>query len=375
MTTATDRRLILGIEAFFFFFWRGGDGRQQRTNQLSPELLSPRDARRFTFHSMPTFQSISLHPRLRQRLSEDGGVRTPQALLSRNPRSLFPNTVATTTMEPQMIDSLRHQVALAMIQQTRTGKYRKKQDNAAPLLPGASWTVREGMQQQQESNSSWSTGCQALDAWLSLEETNDTTTNKSGTAVGGQVLVLSGPSGKTQVALQLARAASSSASHSNPQRVRYCYSTAGHAGLPNYQHLGEGGHRIEFQPVSNVTQLFRILSALEVEWSEDRGPGMIIIDSLSHVFIDDDNFLDQRWKRLARLYSVNVVLVVSVASTMVACDTEWQCRTTAVTTGESAQPNLEVTLLRHPTRLISESQPESICLIHTRLGLTTPSAD
>jgi RecA/RadA recombinase len=85
---------------------------------------------------MPTFQSIGIHPELRTRLvteSKNGDVqvvRTPQALLSRNPTALRllhnhngdGNSCETRPIALRQVQKLRMDVATEMIAQSRTGR-------------------------------------------------------------------------------------------------------------------------------------------------------------------------------------------------------------------------------------------------------------
>jgi hypothetical protein len=381
---------------------------------------------------MPTFQSIPLHPELRQRLLENpnggGGIRTPQALLSRHPQAIedllfHPNPNPDQNQNHHarnalVVDSLRMQVAQAMIGKTRTGRYRLQQQQQQcqkeELIPGATVCV----QPPQEESSSWSTGCCALDALLTFPYHyngcgDDDLISRSTTAriPPGIVLHLSGPFGKTPLALQLARsyAGSSSNHHRSPPRsgVRYCYSTAGHAGLPHHHNPTNANANanacpIAFQPIRTTTQLVRILAELQDEWSLEGymgGPGMLIVDSVSN--LEDDNHdppdhhpPPQRWKRLARLYDVTIVVVSSSTAAQDevpcgCCDIQLDCSQTHTTTtpsnnnpqsssSSSSSSSVTVQMLKHPARICGggdggdDDTTTTVTLIHTPLGLTTP---
>ena len=141
---------------------------------------------------------------------------------------------------------------------------------------------------------------------------------------------------------------------------------------------------------------------------------MIIVDSLSNLTNDSEiplgdhfsssSLLDIRWKRLARLYKVTVVIVSSATiSIKIPCDIHLECHASPETTimplSESS-PNtsrqsktLQVALLQHPLQLTvptdstqsknKTNHPSSgrkqknprITLMHTPLGLTTPASD
>eukprot|EP00980_Cylindrotheca_fusiformis_P019161 scaffold6494_cov109-Cylindrotheca_fusiformis.AAC.3 len=299
---------------------------------------------------MPTFQSIPLHPLLKKRLLEppnDDGVSiaTPQALLSRTPQALADqlmigtnsnsnsnstNTNNSSTTTPpsnrkptdaiwNQIDTLRSQVAHAMISQTKMGTYRLRQQQflddrqkqlnhnnnnddssyhamVRPLVLGATINALQALQYEterqlgQEEVSTLSTGCRALDELLSLPDeynniiNNIINNNDNHIAKGfprGHVCSISGPSksGKTQLCLQLAAQAalllSTSSSSCPRRRVRYCYSTAGQVGTSLAHRLAQlmttttttsSLLAVEFQPIRSTTQLITILSSLEDEW-------------------------------------------------------------------------------------------------------------
>jgi hypothetical protein len=166
-----------------------------------------------------------------------------------------------------VVNSLRMQVAQAMIGKTLTGRYRLQQqqqqeyqkEEEEELIPGATVCVQQ--LQPQEELSSWLTGCCALDALLTFFPYGggDDDLIRTNTRIKPDIVLhLSGPYGKTQLALQLARSYASSSSQNDHRRrgVRYCYSTAGHAGLPHRHPTNTNSNAIiEFQPIRSTTQL------------------------------------------------------------------------------------------------------------------------
>lgn len=437
--------------------------------------------------NMPTFESIPLHPLLKQRLlvpSNPGGVSisTPQALLSRTPQALAdqilttnpsskdgsnPNNNNDNQATMKQIDTLRSQVAHVMMAQTIMGKYRLQQqqlydDSTAqydtesgteqyystrPLVLGATVSAMQAWQQEQERNGPvtyLSTGCRALDELLSLppEYSNpryhiqqqnilpQQPAPQSG-IMGfprGHLLCFSGHSGsgKSQWCLQLsAQALRQPWIHQySTSRVRYCYSGAGHNGnglaqrlsqLLQYQvslvstsfssSIARTLEKVEFQPIRTTTQLVAILQALEEELLEassygahataagpshshamqrrmvhHQPPFLLIIDSLSNLEVQGDpsqiSRLYRALKRLARQYSLWVVVTGSEKANGGASDYLVHCQSMAVTapstieasTASSATTTtLQATLWKHPTKY---DQP-SITLFHTPSGMST----
>ncbi|KAL3941803.1 MAG: hypothetical protein SGBAC_003883 [Bacillariaceae sp.] len=299
---------------------------------------------------MPTFESIPLHPVLKQRLLEppnpDGvSIATPQALLSRTPQALAAqiltrnasrnssSTISKTENQATMkqIDTLRSQVAHAMMAQTLMGKYRLQQqqlydDSTAqydtengtehyystrPLILGATVSAMQAWQQEQERKgpiTSLSTGCRALDELLSLpaeysnphytlQQSNNLPHQRHHSGImgfpRGHCLCFSGHSGsgKSQWCLQLSAQALRQPwiQQYSTSRVRYCYSGAGHDGSALAQRLSQllqyqispmassatssssisrALEKIEFQPIRTSTQLVATLKALEEELLE-----------------------------------------------------------------------------------------------------------
>lgn len=384
---------------------------------------------------MPTFQSIPLHPVLKQRLLEppnaDGvSIKTPQALLSRTPQALAdqllvqPNDDTNDASKKQnpktkeavltQMDTLRSQVAHAMMAKTKTGMYRLQQQQffddsnhsntqnndhyhaTRPLILGATVSALQALQQEKEQKGRIvyvSTGCRVLDAMLSLpaEYSDPDVSTRHGGFPRGHVLCFSGPSGsgKTQLCLQLAVQASNiSQQASSSCHVRYCYSSAGQAGSAlahRYSQLiknqipssveKQALKNIEFQPIRTTTQMVIALSSLEEELLRTcsaghtfcQEPFMLIVDSLSNLeVIQDEHQIARigRWlKRLARQYSIWIVYVAGHQhSSTTNSDFQIACH-------PNDQDAIVSTLLRHPTR---PDQP-SISLLYTPSGMTTKS--
>jgi serine kinase of HPr protein (carbohydrate metabolism regulator) len=242
----------------------------------------------------------------------------------------------------------------------------------------------------------------------------------------GHVLLLTGntTAGKTQLCLQLAAQAMRMVQKNNVDedhhddfnaiRVRYCYSTAGHAGRglalrfqqllrndmlsrrtkQNRSKIKETLKRIEFVPISTTYHLFQILAQLEHEWQllqqqQDHNQidhhhhhhkknqkeviRMLILDSLPPMLIDRDktgswNYVELWLKRLARQYSVWII--VTSATTAVGSSfkvttstTKFLKRTTATAfdihlhlqqqQSQSEKTGLAVQLLRHSSKLVT----------------------
>jgi hypothetical protein len=382
---------------------------------------------------MPTFQSIPLHPILKKRLLEppnpDGvSITTPQALLSRPPQALADqlminnksssstgNKISEAAILSQ-IDTLRSQVAQAMMAQTKTGMYRLQQqqfydDNntsnnkqyrtTRPLILGATSRASHalGQEQQQRGHINFiSTGCRALDQLISLPpeyHNNSHLSNSDSVSIGlprGHVLCITGPSGsgKSQLCLQLAVQACNVDLWNRQQgscHVRYCFSRAGHSGnalaqryselLKNQPHFSNRNSKnIKFQTIRTTTQLIMTLAALEEELLHDtetvhHPPCMLIIDSLSSLeVVQDEMQLVRIWKclkRLSRQYSFWVVLVMSQTNSFM------------------SRPDFHIALLKHEkgnnaavlaTLLGHTSRPDqpTISLLHTPSGMTIKSS-
>lgn len=325
----------------------------------------------------------------------------------------------------KQMDILRSQVAHSMMAQTIMGKYRLQQqklyddgmvqqqqqqyyydtetstdpyDATRPLILGATVNAMQAWQQEQERNgpsTSLSTGCRAMDELLSLppEYTNQLALKNHqeqcrGGMMGfprGHLLCLSGSagSGKSQWCLQL----SAQALRDSRRRVRYCYSSAGHNGHALAQRLSQlllpyqtvspirrssskTLERIEFQPMRTTTQLVATLKALEEELlllSCD--PLVLVVDSLSNLDVQGDSSqmtrLYRNLKRLARQYSLWVVIAQSTTNT--SGDYHVECQSLMTTTTTVTTTTIQATVRKHPTRL----EPSSVTLFHTPSGMST----
>jgi RecA/RadA recombinase len=225
---------------------------------------------------MPTFSSIDLHPDLRQRLVTENKhqqhhtqlIKTPQALLNRNPKTLHllaEDGTSSRPIAPEQVRKLRVDVATALCDQTKTARYVRRvqralsqrtialdtctttsqqgetsrpakrsrrsftSDASRSRIPGALSALEllqyESMfrapkndmhnSQQQRQRKDWtvvSTGCQRLDDVLASPShclsgrSSDDAVSSLGGIPFGSVTQFSGPpaSGKTQLALHIA---------------------------------------------------------------------------------------------------------------------------------------------------------------------------
>jgi hypothetical protein len=403
---------------------------------------------------MPTFQSIPIHASVRSRLSEtnsinDGdsqklvrsGVSTPRSLLTRDPKDLVEvfskgeirNEQQRAGILAQM-EGIRSEVAHSMIVKTRNGKrvlnHQKQQQHnnyhhQGGLIQGGSLSALQTWNLHQNTISTnphvYSTGCRALDELIAFpieyfshydpsiiysEDSNRETT------MGlhrGYILQLSGATGKTQLALQLAAQViqQSSSALNNDDRVRYCYSTAGHSGSSLAQRflelLGNGGSerrlvedvtkKIEFQPIATISQLITTLAKLEEEWMyhssvsssgsirqhqqqrseiKEKGPvAMLVLDALPLMLVERESIdLSQsleRWlKRIARHHNVLIVTTGGGASNNNSMNPDIALHIQKLTSTTSY-----VRLIRHPSKISTEN--DVITLLHSsKFGMTTP---
>ena len=399
---------------------------------------------------MPTFQSIPIHPSLRSRLQGDdvcendsrpqaprqpqnpqrlakSGVSIPRSLLTRDLKDLVEtvsrgeckNESQKAEIAAQM-ESIRFQVACKMISKTRNGKRlasleenekendgrRKRQK---PLIPRGSmsvfeaWRSQSKMQRNKDNQlQAFSTGIGDLDDLIAFPaeycfgtngfqlSTVDFVSDQVKGIPLGYVLKLSGATGKTQLCLQLA---SQYLLQSKVGRIRYCYSTAGHAGHPLAQRffqlvettvgrsekkvLKEAAKRIEFQPIATVSQLTATVASLEREWMEayrnagdEGGKGkvsVLVLDALPLMMPEGEDFTKiqslQRWlKRLARQYSVMVIIGTtgaagrssSIYDNAMSPDIHIQLQQKTSTT-------ISIQLLRHPARPVTKND----CIVYT----------
>lgn len=202
----------------------------------------------------------------------------------------------------------------------------------------------------------------------------------------GHILKLSGAQGKTQLALQLAsQALIQFSGQATPNRIRYCYSTAGHSGhslaqrlfqlldktVGDKRTLKEAAKKMEFQPVSTVPQLTSALAKLEQEFLEashntdddakrQKTVSMLILDALPLMLMERENATKieslERWlKRLARHYSVLVVIVTtttggssSIYDSAMSPDIHLQLQRKTPT-------SVSIQLMRHPSKPVTKN--------------------
>ena len=388
---------------------------------------------------MPTFQSIPLHPVLRQRLlqppeqqpattnnvgnsassrASSMAIGTPQALLSRSPHQILQllqqqnsEESAQTTAGMAHIDSLRHQVAQAMMTKTNTGKHNqrihkallKQQEATNSTQPsflagnGAACSVLElcRYQQQQQSTLSLTTGCQALDQLLSfpkelnldVRELSDDSSSLNVTSHSwipmGHVLQVSGHAGtgKTQLVLQLALQMAQQGC-----QVHYLASSAGHsipllasrlaqlaAGCSDSSTVDSILSQISFQSIRSTQELVVALSRIQqrLEDENTNSPLLIIVDSLSAMLVDADLNMMTRletWiKQLAHLYNTTVCATMNHSTTTTNFDIHVGLEASPTSTS-----SIRATLLEHPAKLINSETPPTLELVLTPLGMTSP---
>ncbi len=349
------------------------------------------------------------------------GVSIPRSLLTRDLNDLVelvskgnvPNEEQRAGISEQ-IESLRFQVACRMISKTRNGKRlstykhhgRKRQ---RPMIRGGSisaldaWRSECDMYQKKENQPQiFSTGNSDLDKLVAfpIEYAVDPSSGGepsfssekdfvSGEVRGiprGHILKLSGAQGKTQLALQLAsQALIQFSGQATPNRIRYCYSTAGHSGhslaqrlfqlldktVGDKRTLKEAAKKMEFQPVSTVPQLTSALAKLEQEFLEashntdddakrQKTVSMLILDALPLMLMERENATKieslERWlKRLARHYSVLVVIVTtttggssSIYDSAMSPDIHLQLQRKTPT-------SVSIQLMRHPSKPVTKN--------------------
>jgi hypothetical protein len=291
---------------------------------------------------------------------------------------------------------------------------------------------------------------------IEAADVSSSATQKFGRRLGlplGYVLQISGTSsgkrvtkGKTQLALQFAARtiknsmrketfpddqqrqheqqagvpAVSNKNHIPFFKVRYCFSAGGHAGhnlakrflelvsdnefqgRSSHHHHGRkksshaipaGGDQIEFQSISQLSQLTATLAVLEEDWVEtlkcmhsnkeaeegnahhrshlsrmDR-PSLLIVDGLQSIPPEQDETqyfaIERRLKRIARQYSIGVIVVgggIGRDSMDVA-----DCH---LNLSEESLTKTKVQLLRHPVKLVTEK--DCISLLHnSKYGMST----
>mmetsp|Transcript_6339 Transcript_6339/g.15705 ORF Transcript_6339/g.15705 Transcript_6339/m.15705 type:complete len:424 (-) Transcript_6339:2326-3597(-) len=414
---------------------------------------------------MPTFGSIHIHPLLKARFLGSQGeddsadssdrhrhhyqqrlkwrrqparsrVLIPRSMLTRDLNDLVDMVlIGEIGNESQRdgvlarMESIQYEVAGKMILTTRNGKRLlsqrdRKHMKCKALIQGGSISVQEAWDLQhkmakkhQNCTHVISTGCSDLDGLVAFPAEYFTQLNGkedvakahcddsiSGEYKGlptGYVLKLSGTSGKTELAIQLASEAIMQAfqtSKGTKKRVRYCYSTAGHSAYSLAQRLlqliqdktdyGEDMmlkdilKTTEFQSITTVSQFVSMMAKLEIELSQhttldsssenDKGSNdegiverkptlsMLVLDAMPFMVFEGEDGMKidsfERWvKRLARHYSVLVVIVTpsgggrlsSVQSNKTASDIHIQLQKKSSTT-------LSIRLMCHPAKPVTE---------------------
>ena len=403
---------------------------------------------------------IQQHQQQQQQQPIRSSVSIPRSLLTRDPNDLVDvfsrgdirNEQQRAGILAQM-EGIRSQVAHAMIAKTRNGKRcralchqqdqqrNQQQQGYQDLNPLAQWgsmsalhawnLQQEMLSKNQNNPQIYSTGCRALDDLIAFPAEYFFSPDDSDVAIPynvdidsgetkglprGYVLKLSGTTGKTQLALQLVAQIITQSSQlpGNDERIRYCYSTAGHSGYSLAQRffqLIENNNinnseqriswkdiakKIEFQPIATISQLTSTMAKLEEEWlqhisssmsstscrsdreeqqrggAREKGPvAMLVLDSLPMMLVereDADRIQSlERWlKRMARHYSVLIVIVTTGGggSSSVAPDIHLQLQKLTSTTSS-------VQLMRHPAKSVTEK--DCITLLHnSNFGMTTP---
>jgi len=332
------------------------------------------------------------------------------------------------------IENIRCEVARRMISRTRNGKRlvshyqqeecheQQQKKRRRPLIPAGSISIldarnskHEMIRKSQNLPQILSTGNSELDNLIAfpteyffdpdgdviLPPNADFISGEAKGLPRGYVLKLSGTSGKTQLALQLVSHAmiQSSQEHLGTfQRIRYCYSAAGHSGHSlaqrlfqliengmdnsNEESLRAAAKKIEFQPITAMSQLISIIAKLEEEWlqhmkkspcGEESQPypnetktgrnavSMLVIDALPLMVSEREDPMKiqslERWlKRLARHYSMTIVIVTSAGSAgsssiydnAISSDIHLQIEKTTPTTSS-------IRLLRHPAKCVTKN--------------------
>jgi KaiC/GvpD/RAD55 family RecA-like ATPase len=383
---------------------------------------------------MPTFQSIPLHPVLRLRLlqtpeqepattnnvgnstsscASSMAIGTPQALLSRSPHQILQllqqqnsEESAQTTAGMAHIDSLRHQVAQAMMTKTHTGKHNQRIHKTATNSTQPSFVAGNGAacsvlelcryQQQQQSTLSLTTGCQALDQLLSfpkelnmdvreLSDDSSSLSNVTGHSwiPMGHVLQVSGHAGtgKTQLVLQLALQMAQQGC-----QVHYLASSAGHsipllasrlvqlaAGCSDSSTVDSILSQISFQSIRSTQELVVALSRIQQRLEDENtdSPLLIIVDSLSAMLVDADSNMMTRietWiKQLAHLYNTTVCATMNHNTTTNTFDIHVGLEASPTSTS-----SIRAALLEHPAKLVISENPPTLELVLTPLGMTSP---
>jgi len=326
-------------------------------------------------------------------------------------RGEMSNEKQTADILTQM-EGIRCQVAHSMIAKTRNGKrvlnHQQQNYQRATLVQGGSlsalqtWTIHQKILSTKPPV--YSTGCRALDELIAFPNeyfSHNPGIRETNGLHRGYVLQLTGISGKTQLALQLATQVVRLSAALNDDRVRYCYSTAGHSGCSLAQRflqlLGNGNERlsgdlakkIEFQPIATVSQLVSTLAKLEEEWlhhsknltlcsirkqqqSDLRKKGVVtllVLDALPLMLIEREGIdviqsLERCLRRLAQHHSVLIVTTGIGNSNNIAPDIHLHIQKLTSTTSS-------IRLIRHPAKFATEK--DCITLLHSsKCGISTP---
>ena len=329
-------------------------------------------------YTMPTFQSIGVHPKLRTRLvtencDERQLVLTPQALLSRNPtalRLLEEDGSSSRPISLPRVQELRLEVATALIAQSISGKRIRriqKAEGSSRILGTVSaldLLHHELQSPDRQSPPVVSTGCRKLDELIALpaEYCNVSTRmdifSASAPSSGvpfGYVTEISGPPGsaKTQIALQLATSSGLHQTwylHSGQANATRLWDVSNH----NYNVM----QRSIFASVADEYQVLKRLAELEAflneespqeAQQEDRAetasttpstvwkPVLLVLDSCSGCLSPDSGLLltvQSAIKRMTRQYGLATVLVNGTVSNRSAEDSS-NARSTKAALGRS----------------------------------------
>jgi hypothetical protein len=383
----------------------------------------------------------------RQQQQARSGVSIPRSLLTRDLNELV-DTVGGGNIQSEQqragifaeMETIRGQVAHRMISKTRNGKrllrnhqhdpeHGQKRKKHKALIPGASVSVLEAWSSQNEMlgkdrnrSQMFSTGCKELDELIAFPADYLLSLNGdcgvrdadlvSGEAKGlapGYVLKLSGKTGKTQLAMQFVAQAMVQSSSQKPttrhNRIRYCYSTAGHSGRSLAQRLfqlignnteniqkttfQDAAKNVEFEPIATVSQLTTSIAKLEEEWlqhaasikassnkeDESHGNGetnakgtvsMLVLDALPLMMAEREDAMKiqslERWlKRLARHYSVFLVIVATTGSGGSSSIYKTLSPDIHLQLDKRTPTTVSVRLLRHPAKSITKND----CIVYT----------
>lgn len=298
---------------------------------------------------MPTLRSIGVHPDLRKRLvvatpAEDGGkpqlvpIATPYSLLSRHPGALRLADERLESSKPiaiPQIESLRQDVAVAMLTKSKTGRYwnridqttsckdgeRSALDTNNAMFPSAFDLLQYQQKQLIPKRIELSTGCRSLDRAIALPaefEAYASSTPFSPTVHGdeeitgipfGFITQFTGhpASGKSRLAQQLSLACALQGG-----TVWWMHSSA----QPLLSGTPEVLERILVASAWDGFDLLLRLGELERSLQETSdGPKLLIVDSCSVCLgaTDDESMyatVSSTIKRLTREYDLATILTI-----------------------------------------------------------------